>query len=302
MDINLDSLNNAPLVGYALDTTHLHNVLSALVRSMDRTSNNVNDAMRRLDSLEDNAVQMSGTLDNLNQRLSRIENDLLGDEGRNLRSVMKDVQNVVNKQQQDIGTLARQLGDVHDVSDQTSKSVASLRNEVARELDGNKRDVQTLGDQVRSVVSAVQSRDLDPDRLRSQILSRVDALNRENNATIDAKVNDATQRLAAALEELNKRTLGNFQSTDIELRKLEDQCGALSNDIANIRADLNTVDNDSRHNLTRLRDDNDLKFAELLAALQAIEQGEAQLERQLAEAGRVLHQRRGNTQYQNNNW
>ncbi|CUF75259.1 Hypothetical protein, putative [Bodo saltans] len=62
----------------------------------------------------------------------------------------------------------------------------------------------------------------------------------------------------------------------------------MRSDLANVRTELNTLDNNTRQKVTRVTDDMDTKFNMLLESLHQFERNSTELEDHLAAAGRVL--------------
>jgi len=290
--VTMESLGSKPLVGFTLDATHLFNILAALTKSVDKTNTNVTSLGKRITALEQATQYSQQNLESLTQRLQRVERD--GgplDEIRALKQQLSDLRSLMERHDQEIPELARRTSETAMALNQTNRAVDQIHKDYTKEFDTSRQLQKQQGDQIRVFQQQVLDRGLEGDRIKQQILAQVDQSQKDIALRVDHSIEEAQRRLLSVVDELNKKTLENFRTTDIDIRKFEDSLNALINELANVRADVNTVDNDARHNVTKLRDDNDLKFQEMLAALQSIEQGSAVMERALAEAGRVLHQR-----------
>eukprot|EP01061_Rhynchopus_euleeides_P017634 TRINITY_DN29272_c0_g1_i1.p1 TRINITY_DN29272_c0_g1~~TRINITY_DN29272_c0_g1_i1.p1 ORF type:complete len:482 (+),score=221.59 TRINITY_DN29272_c0_g1_i1:105-1550(+) len=104
---------------------------------------------------------------------------------------------------------------------------------------------------------------------------------------IDGRVGSMEQRLATRLDEIvSRRTVG----MDDGLQRLRELVNRMQGDIAATNDHVTKVESDFRGSFNRMRDDTDHKLLELLNAVQGVEHAKSALERQVAEAGRIMCQ------------
>lgn len=300
-------LDSRSLLGFQLDASHLHDVLQTIVRNQNQHQQRVG---RRLGAIEA-AVQ------DLDRRVGTVEqNAFLGGEGDSLKQQLTTIRQVVDEMHHRVVPELR-----HAIADNTNKCGGVERG--LQEL-GDRR-VRPL-EQAQSVVDrgladcggrvAKLERDAGKnDRAVGEMSNRIPALEHELARArdgIDGLSRDLDREAHArkeaienvlgtagtaggwreALEEMNDRVNDNFHAVEQASRAVDVELTKLRTDVANLRVELNTLDNNTRFKIGKVSDDVDEKFRMLLDTLRAFESNSAQMEETLAAAGRALaHQR-----------
>lgn len=295
----LDYLESKPLVGFQMDATHLHNVLQSIVRSQQVASQNQTAIARRLQGVE-------GAVQDVNERLSAMETALNrvggGEEVRSLKAHLQDLSAVMdNLSRQALPEVRRACDDIRRSINPIEKNVQQLHAVIApiesaqeslrQYVDDVARDSQTTVRQISGQLSQVQQQADEVDRERQVELNRVNDLLREVQTRadrIERSGGPGGAQLRDLYDELNIRTNDNFRAVEISAKAVDTELNRMRSDLANVRTELNTLDNNTRQKVTRVTDDMDAKFNMLLETLHQFERNSTELEDHLAAAGRVL--------------
>ena len=294
-DIQTNFLESKPLMGYEINTTHLTNVLQTILRNQQQFQAQMGAVSRRMGTVE----QLSSDFD---RRLQLIEQQLFGGEdSRQLKVTVNELSTTVASLiRRTIPELRRDSEDLkrfattadRDILALTSAirpvevQVKTLEQSCALSLKDHEQHLNELRRQLQVAQQQQDARDRSAAEVLRDVQGKTDRLEREVGG-----------RWRESLEELNERMNENFRlieegarAVDVELAKL----AALRTDVSNLRTELNTVDNQARYKVSKVAEDVDAKFKELLEFLQSVERNSTMFEEHLAAAGRALV----NTRYQ----
>lgn len=296
-------LESRSLLGYQIDASHLNDVLLAIIRQLQHSGASSN---RRFAQLE-NAV---GDLD---RRVGRIE-QAFGDvsdasEVRNVREDLRNVMRAVDEiQRQHIPSLQRVadenrhrgLGNEKAISglNQLVSPLSTQQAQLAQAIDGLGRQLQQLD----SREQAERARDRDVADKLGGAVADVGARHARVERDVGALQRDLEMlsrqqpdgRWREALEDINTRMNENFRLVEQGANAVDVELGKLRTDLSNLRAEVNTLDNNTRNKIGRVTDDVDEKFKMLLDTLRAFETNSTAMEEAIASAGKALATNRQN--------
>lgn len=295
----LEFIDSKPLVGFQMDATHLHNILQSIVRAQQQSSQNQALVTRRLQGLDNVVQELSDRIVQMESAITRVSG---GDEVRSLKAHLQDVSAVVdNISRQALPEVRRACDDIRRSVNPIERSVQQLHQalgpmETSQEalrqnIDDLAKDIQNSSRQLSQQLNQVQQQSDDIDRERQAEMIRVADAVRDIQARADriergGGPNGA--QLRDLYDELNVRTNDNFRAVEISAKAVDTELNRIRSDLANVRTELNTLDNNTRQKVTRVTDDMDAKFNMLLEALHQFERNSTELEDHLAAAGRVL--------------
>jgi predicted nucleic acid-binding Zn-ribbon protein len=295
----LEYLESKPLVGFQMDATHLHNVLQSIVRSQQQSAQTQVAVSRRLQGLESAVQDINDRVGQLESAISRVGG---GEEVRSLKVHLQDLSAVVdNISRQALPEVRRACDDIRRSLNPIERNVQQLHQaigplEASQEtlrqyVEDIAKDSQNTARQLASQVSQVQLQSDEVDRERQVELNRVGELIREVQARTDRIERGGGAggaQLRELYDELNIRSNDNFRAVEISAKAVDTELNRMRSDLANVRTELNTLDNNTRQKVARVTDDMDTKFNMLLESLHQFERNSTELEDHLAAAGRVL--------------
>ena len=297
-----DFLNSESLVGYQIDVTHLHNVLQGLISAQQQQQQQLSSVLRKVGNLE-------STINHVDSRLQGIENALGGfggaDELRSLRGHLVEVAKEVDALNDNvIPVLQRQSEDALRVTQSNSQQLKDVvstvpalergYSDLRRDLEMTRGNTMKLSDQVAALNQVVESDKAESEakeRSRGLQQRQIDDVCRDINARTERMERELLSRLSGAVEELTQRTNENFREVENSAKGMDAEIARLHSELANLRAELNTVDNDNRHRVGKVTADVDDKFNVVLNLMQNFERQSMLMEQHLADAGRVLSTR-----------
>jgi chromosome segregation ATPase len=285
-------LNSRNLVGFQLDGTHLHAVLLRLIHDQRTQHQELNGLARRVDGIE-SAV---GELQDFARRMDQVFGSVgSAEEMRNLATQVRQLERKLDETV--VGDL-RELRRSVDSVEKRSANAAQLADVAATNLAQTgdaitalRRDLGLLSENQRAFAGDLRDsvgRVEEWHRTRSVEKQRVDDSLRDVLARMERVERDALAKLAAEIDDINRRNDENFKSVEVAVRQFEDESRRAKADIGNLRAELNALDNDASHRLNKIKEDADSKFAMLLQLMQNFERNNQLFEAHMAEAGRAL--------------
>ena len=247
---------------------NLSNQVESLQRDVDVRNRSVTDAMNDLANRVDSKTDAA----DLDRVVAQMEdaNKRQGAEFDGLRRSIISADELVKRQQVDIEQLrltllARDRQQAEQIATmEAAIDAASKRNNQAAlsEMNDLRNAFHT---HTRSTEDTVHNMERD----------------------MDGRFNGVEQRMTTRLDEIvSRRTVG----MDDGLQRMRELVTRMQGDVAATNDQVAKVESDCRGNYNRLRDDTDNKLLELLNAVQGVEHSKAALERQVAEAGRILCQ------------
>lgn len=300
-------LDSRSLLGFQLDASHLHDVLQSMLRNQQQHQQRVGrrlqaiesavqDLDRRVGTVEQNAL-LGSDGDTLKQQLALIRQGLDDVHQRivpELRGAVSDTSNRCIEVERGLVDVAdRRMRPLEQAHASLDRGLADCGGRVSKlEREAGKND-RALGD----IVNRVPALEHEIARARDGIDGLSRDIDRESHArkeAIDSVLGTAGGGAGwrEALEEMNDRVNDNFHAVEQASRAVDVELTKLRTDVANLRVELNTLDNNTRYKLGKVSDDVDEKFRMLLETLRAFESNSAQMEETLAAAGRALaHQR-----------
>lgn len=275
----LDFLSSRSLIGFQMDASHLHAVLQQVIKLQARQGAELGSRVGRVEA----AVAEIST------RLSAIESAIANfggaDEVRALTSRFHELTRTVEGMANVIPQLRRETEELGRGATATDRSVQQLLQQfvpqVERALQEDRaraeRGLQQLADTQRAAEESLTPHIERHQKLLEEVVGKVEHV---EGALIG--------KLAGSLDELNKRTNENFRNVERSAQQFDSELNKLRADLANARAEINTVDNDGQFRTKKITEDTDAKFQLLLDTMKGFEKNTHLVERQLAEAGRVL--------------
>ena len=293
----VDLLASRPLLGYTIDATHLHNILRTLIQQGQQQTNDMSQLSRRVQALEAMQDQLRVAVQRIEQAVG--SHSSVQEELRTIRTQVSEVARVVDSVTQSaLPEIERRLQDSSTSVQQLDRAIAALQPAVERSVAETRQQIDGLRGQVAAVVDqhkAVQSQwQQDRSTIETRERSRaaqdraVDDALRELVPRVERIERENVPKLTSTLVELTKRTDDNFRLVEAASRNVDADISKLRTDVANTRAELNTVDNDLNHAVTKVKDDADGKFAMLLQLMQSFERNTMLMEQHVEAAGRVL--------------
>ena len=300
-------LDSRHLIGFQLDASHLHEVLHSMARQQQVLTQNVQGLSKRLQAIEDASQQLADRQSALDNAIGRVVGS--SDDIRQLQRQVQDLSGVVDTiARQAIPELRRYADETRRLQTQLDRSVQQLNqvvtpleqqfDRVQQSMEGMSSDWQAQHRQMSTQIAQVfqlhddRGKDLESEFQRvsgnlRDIIVRLERVEKEYGGASRG----SGAALREALEELNMRCNENFRQIEISAKAVDAELGRVRSDIANCRAELNAVDNNTRHKFAKITEDMDGKFELVISALQGMERNSSELEQHLAAAGKVLASR-----------
>jgi chromosome segregation ATPase len=300
--VTQEYLKSTPLLSYQLDVTHLHNVLQGIIAGQQQQQQQQQLIARKVNALE-------SAVANIDTRLQNVESAIGGfggaDELRALRQHLIDVARAVDTLNESV------IPNIQRQQEETSRFFSSNNNqlqqminivpaleraagELRRDLDLNQRNISQIVEHVTALEAQAQTERAEADnreRSRGITIQQNNDVVRELAARLERTEREIASRLnpaAMALEDLARRTHENFREVENSAKAVDVELAKLHSDLANLRAELNSVDNDGRHRLGKVTEDVDSKFNVVLNLMQNFERNNQIMEQHITAAGQVL--------------
>ena len=205
--------------------------------------------------------------------------------------VVAQLDEVNKRQQAELDALRRTVSAAEETAKRHILEVEQLKVTLASRDRQHSEQVSALEAAVDSAQRKASHTALaEVNELRASIRSqsrKVDEAVAGVEDRVDARVSSVEAHLSAKMDEQLARRL---VSIDELVSHLRDSVVRLQSEIAEVQAHSNKVEGESRATYARFRDETDGKLLELLNAVQGVEHSKTALERQVAEAGRILCQ------------
>eukprot|EP00755_Sulcionema_specki_P007755 Sspe_Gene.39058::Locus_18854_Transcript_1_1_Confidence_1.000_Length_1419::g.39058::m.39058 len=260
-------------------------------RSLDDVSSTLS---RQVDSLQKDAdardrktkeamVVLEGRLDNkadmdaLHHTMAAVEDAAKrqGTEVDTLRRICNGLDETVKKHNTEMEQLRlSHQGRERLLSEQVAGIERTLDNAVKRSQAAAESAVRQELDQV-AIEMAAQNR-----RVEENVAVLADK--------VDRHVEESVRQIQRQVDDLSRRMLDGQKNNDLDKAKIMEAIKRLQIDLTAVGDAVERSDHECKTQVNRLRDDTDQKLLELLNAIQGIEQSKAGLERQIAEAGRIM--------------
>lgn len=301
----VDFLESKSLIGFQLDASHLHNVLHGILRNQQSASQAQVAVARRLQAVEAAIQEVADRQSLLESQVAKVGGN--GDEVRSLRSHLQDVSTVVeNLSRQAVPEIRRSCDELRRAVAPLERNVQQLsvalpqfetaNQQVMQHVDDISKEIalaqRQLAQQAASQQQVIEDRDRETIRISEVVRDlQVRAERVERGGGVNSQWRDA-------FEELNGRTNENFRQIEVSAKAVDAELHRIRTDLANVRTELNQMDNNSRQKMVKITDDMDNKFDMVLNLLQSYEKNSSELEEHLAAAGRALANSRAQQQLQ----
>ena len=284
------------LIGVQVDYTKLDDTLHRILTGQQQLAQDVRDIAARLKEVENKSEHNF-------QHISRVEKALAGFGGADdLRSLAQHVNDIGRGMdavvQRDVPELKRRVEELANSHQVHSRAVAQATEthlpqleravqEASKVADANHRDLAQLSTTTRELSQQLLSQQRDAEtreRGQGNFASRVDEALRD----VGGRLEEIERGQGAGVEELSKRVDDNFREIERQLAAAGGDLNRNRSDVANLRAELNQVDNDKSAKMAEMADESEAKFAMMLKLLQDFETSNSVQAAHIAEAGRAL--------------
>lgn len=290
-------LASRPILAYQLDATHLQSVLNHLCKTTDHLTADARQHRERDGALE-------RALQDLGDRIARIETALLHlggpEELRVLKAQVGEVSRVVDGlTAQVLPEMQRKLNEAQGAVDRAVKNAVEPVERRANEVlqQARMEMEQAVGEQRALSLQLKQDRDRQEQVFRERGLGASKQLE-DAVANLDRRVDHVERNMVApmrdVLTELQSACNDNFTQLGNVNVQFENEIKRLRGEVANLRSDVNQLDNSVASSISKIKEDIDTKFELLRQAMSSFERNNQLFEQAIAEAGARMSAARAN--------
>ena len=294
-ELSQEYLSSRSLIAFQIDVTHLHNVLHGIVTATSQLQQQMAQLTKQQATADGRITAALAKIDHLEEVISGLGG---ADQVQQLHNNVVEIAHAIERVNVQIPELAQrveevQTGAARDLNAFSSgfKTVDKSIFELQQGLEKQQKNAQVVYESQQAIVQQLQTDRLEADKrekAKAQQLRQLEDMSRELAVRSELLEKDLTARVTASLEEMNGRTNENFRKVEASAKAVDSVLGRVEAEVTNLRAELNTLDNDSKHYRGKIKEDIDAKFDMVLQLLQRFERDHNFLEQHISEAGRAL--------------
>eukprot|EP01064_Diplonema_japonicum_P018777 TRINITY_DN27469_c0_g1_i1.p1 TRINITY_DN27469_c0_g1~~TRINITY_DN27469_c0_g1_i1.p1 ORF type:complete len:478 (+),score=109.65 TRINITY_DN27469_c0_g1_i1:53-1435(+) len=247
--------------------------LTALQRDNTARNTDVNDAMNDLASRVDGKIDEHQFLKGL-----AAQDEVMKRQSAELEATRR----TATSAEETAKKLANDLEQVKLTTHSRERALEDQLNDLENSIEPAMKRAQAASDAAtRSELEQAKEELKDATRhMNDQLFNAHDRLNRQ--------AEDQAKNFERAVLDVDRKVQEGLRNVNNDKLATHDAVSKVQNDISDIKYMVDKADSDLRNLVNRLRDDTDTKLLELLNAVQNVEHAKSLMDRQVAEAGRIL--------------